>query len=112
MPVNKIEARRAAIRKHYSTHKEWYYERNRKLKARIVEAVREAKSGPCADCGVGFPYFVMDLDHRPGEEKMFNLSAAGRSKTWKQVTAELAKCDAVCANCHRIRTWGRMETTA
>lgn len=64
------------------------------------------KQRPCADCGVEYPHYVMDLDHRPGVEKEFEISG----KYWKgraAFLAELAKCDVVCANCHRVRTHTR-----
>lgn len=65
--------------------------------------IRAAKSSPCADCKKSFPYYVMDLDHLPQYEKKFNL---GRylSHGLKDVIEEIKKCEAVCANCHRIRT--------
>jgi hypothetical protein len=52
---------------------------------------------------------VMDFDHREGEEKCFNLSiAAGQTRlSWAKMLAEIAKCDVVCANCHRERTHQR-----
>lgn len=62
---------------------------------------------PCADCGQTFPPYVMDFDHRPGEEKSFGLAFAASGRSAVEVQAELAKCDVVCANCHRIRTHER-----
>lgn len=61
----------------------------------------------CVDCGYKDHHAALEFDHRPGTEKLFNVSArtAGNpEKTW----AEIAKCDVVCANCHQIRTWDRM----
>ncbi len=52
--------------------------------------------------------YVMDLDHQTPKDKKFNLSDAGRSST-ETVLAEIAKCDAVCANCHRERTHGKYK---
>jgi hypothetical protein len=51
----------------------------------------------------------MDFDHRPGETKCFNLAiAAGQTRlSWAKMLAEIAKCDVVCANCHRKRTHRR-----
>lgn len=70
------------------------------------ELVIAAKARPCTDCGGSFPYWVMDLDHVPERgEKAFNLSDPGRSA--EEVQLELAKCDPVCANCHRERTHQR-----
>jgi hypothetical protein len=74
-----------------------------------------AKNHPCADCGGRFGYWVMDLDHRGDQPKFFNPgSAYGSSFTKRDVyrrheiteeilRAEIAKCDVVCANCHRQR---------
>jgi len=47
----------------------------------------------------------MDFDHRPGVEKKFDVGA-GYSYTMENVIAENKKCDIVCANCHRLRTYG------
>jgi hypothetical protein len=45
----------------------------------------------------------MDLDHLGDKE--FNLSeAAGYGL--RRVVAEIAKCEPVCSNCHRERTYG------
>jgi len=48
----------------------------------------------------------MDFDHRFPDEKSFNIgrdALAGRCSL-EQLEREIAKCDVVCANCHRIRT--------
>jgi hypothetical protein len=49
----------------------------------------------------------MDFDHRDGATKLFELNAVAR-KTVKDILSEIAKCDVVCANCHRKRTHRRM----
>jgi hypothetical protein len=55
------------------------------------------------DCGGTFPPECMDFDHRPGEKKLFGIGQGLRRKL-EALLAEIAKCDLVCANCHRIRT--------
>lgn len=71
------------------------------------ELVLAAKAAPCADCHGTFPAYAMDLDHVPERgPKLFELSRLA-GWTLEQVQAELAKCDAVCAVCHRIRTHKR-----
>lgn len=45
----------------------------------------------------------MDFDHVRGK-KVKSLSNLAISGTEAQVLAEIAKCDLVCANCHRHRT--------
>lgn len=74
-----------------------------------VDQVRELKDGqPCMDCRERFPFYVLDYDHRPGEVKRFEIGKAVRgSYKWETILAEIAKCDLICANCHRKRTWHR-----
>ncbi len=77
-----------------------------KYRARIRAIIEEAKDRPCADCGCRFPACVMDLDHVRGS-KAFKVSEAvqlATALTLDRVRLEIAKCDVVCANCHRIRT--------
>lgn len=68
--------------------------------------VREIKTGPCADCKRQYPWYVMEFDHisghrGPGDDKVASLVTQG---TLARVQREIAKCELVCANCHRIRT--------
>jgi hypothetical protein len=63
----------------------------------------------CADCGIYYPHYVLEFDHRPGTKKIGNvyhvLKKYGEKKGW----AEVAKCDVVCSNCHKIRSFERQE---
>lgn len=71
------------------------------------ERVRELKSGPCADCDVSYPYYVMDFDHVRGEKYGAVGTMLATGYAMATVEAEIAKCDLVCANCHRVRTFTR-----
>lgn len=73
--------------------------------------MEEIKSKPCTDCMIEWPTYVMDFDHVPERgEKLFNISEGIRlGKTIALIEIELAKCDLVCCNCHRIRTFGRRQ---
>lgn len=66
------------------------------------------KSVPCMDCGGRFPPVCMDFDHRDpstkANDRTASMSTFAASQPWSVVMAEIAKCDVVCANCHRIRT--------
>jgi hypothetical protein len=48
----------------------------------------------------------MQWDHKPGFEKLGDLSAFG-GHSRQEVLAEIAKCDLVCTNCHIVRTFAR-----
>lgn len=67
--------------------------------------LRLLKSRPCMDCAGSFPWYVMDFDHRDPTTKASNVSLmVGQSIAWERVLEEAAKCDLVCACCHRLRT--------
>lgn len=69
------------------------------------------KETACADCRRFFPPICMDFDHRPGRIKLFNISRRRNSLTpLAKILKEIAKCDVVCACCHRIRTRKRQNT--
>ena len=73
-------------------------------------AIQEAKNVPCTDCGMWYPYFVMDFDHRDPATKSFNISRrASTGIGAATLQAEIDKCDVVCSNCHRMRTWGYLD---
>lgn len=76
----------------------------RKRKSLFVIAYKNAH--PCADCGGEFPHYVKDFDHVRGE-KLFELARGKWRYSFDLLQVEMEKCDVVCANCHRIRTWDR-----
>ena len=84
----RIEERRAKWRSH----------------ARVLD---ELRATPCADFRGSFPPCAMDFDHRSSALKESGVTRMiGRSGT-ARILAEVAKCDIVCANCHRERTFAR-----
>lgn len=79
-------------------------------KAAIREWVRTLKAAPCTDCGQTFPPECMDFDHRDGRTKLRGVGIlAGAGSSRRLISTEIAKCDLVCANCHRIRTQRRFN---
>ena len=97
-------------RKYYIQHREErlkkIYVNVKALKKRRKEFVDELKNKPCMDCKNRFPSVCMDFDHRDETQKKFNIAAMiGQGGfSLETLKAEIAKCDLVCANCHRIRT--------
>lgn len=74
----------------------------RKAREKLRKIVRELKSQPCTDCGKKFPPEAMDFDHVPGRGG--KLGSVGSRKSARAILIEAAKCDVVCAICHRVRT--------
>ncbi len=64
----------------------------------------------CMDCGYRSHPSALDFDYRPGEVKVFNI-CSNVQRSWAVIETEIAKCDVVCANCHRIRTVDRVRET-
>lgn len=90
-------------RQHYRDNKSYYIEKSGKQNKKIRDIIHAIKeSTPCKDCRQSFPYYVMDFDHL--QDKEFNLS---RASSFKAAMEEISKCDIVCSNCHRIRTYKR-----
>jgi L-lysine 2,3-aminomutase len=104
------ERQRAAERKWYLENRQKVFDKKNRKKTRMRQFLREWKSRPCADCGVSYPYYVMDLDHVDGD-KVMNVSALVLRGSMRLLMAELEKCEVVCANCHRTRTFSRLMRT-
>lgn len=101
------ECGKLLTRSHYRNNKRQYLERNIRSFMKRRELVRQIKSRACADCGIQYPFYVMDFDHREGETKEYELNRIDRMTT-RVLLREIEKCDVVCANCHRVRTYKRM----
>lgn len=69
----------------------------------LVDEIK--RSTPCKRCGGVFPPCVMDFHHREPAIKSFGIGTSGRAKL-SRVKEEIAKCDLLCANCHRIVEFG------
>ena len=107
-------APRTGFVRHSKEYNQDYYMRNRvaRLSDRrrrnisFSELIDQLKNRPCMDCQDWFPPECMDFDHRPGTEKVNEISRM-QSNGRSVIMSEIAKCDVVCANCHRIRTKSR-----
>ena len=105
MPYKTSEAKNAHQRNWYEKNKEMYIERNRLAKAEKRAYIQDLKTKTaCADCKRYFHYCQMDFDHL--EDKVTEVGKLV-GWGWSKLLAEIAKCDIVCANCHRLRTHKR-----
>jgi len=95
-------------KKYYATNSFYYKERSASLKKDLREKITSIKEGsPCFDCGISYPYYVMQFDHT-SDDKEFNIGSAVILGIGEQrLLEEIAKCDLVCANCHCQRTHDR-----
>jgi hypothetical protein len=71
--------------------------KRRELKAELIAS----RGGRCADCGYNAAVAALEFHHRYAGSKEFQISKSSVSRT--RLWAEAAKCDLLCANCHRVR---------
>ena len=126
MPWNDVEKRREHYRTKYADDPEWrertrtYMNAWRRAKRasdpdlverervkshdfawrlRAIATAIKLDSG-CVDCGYNTYPEALDFDHI-GDDKLCDVSKCHNEA---QLLAEIAKCEVVCANCHRVRT--------
>src|ERR1022692_77368 len=95
------------LAKNSDYHKIWSQKHSKLIKA----LCHSRKDVPCADCKQRYPPCVMDFDHVRGR-KRFGLAAYSSSWSKEIWEKEMAKCEVVCANCHRLRTFDRRSRGA
>jgi hypothetical protein len=93
-------------RAHYLANRELYIRRARSRaiavrRERTAYLIEYFRTHPCVDCGERDP-LVLEFDHL--DDKAFNIAEGIRDRSWQALLDEIAKCEVVCANCHRRRT--------
>lgn len=62
----------------------------------------------CADCGERDP-LVLEFDHVRGVKEYNIGDMASSNYAIETIQNEIDKCEVVCANCHRLRTYSRRK---
>ena len=108
--------KRVAKREYYHKNKEEYKRRNREWRRKNPDAAsrnqkRTAERNrtlffkwladkSCIVCGESDPV-VLDLHHRNPTNKLGSIGSLIGGSSANKLFAEIAKCDVLCANCHR-----------
>lgn len=102
-PKRRRRYNRLYMRRYYKTEKgRARAQKNFEAQRERTKAVlAELKNVPCKDCGHSYPPCVMDFDHLDPKTKIRGVS---HMVSEAAIRKEAAKCEVVCANCHRIRT--------
>ncbi len=104
------ECNRERSRAYYNRNPRLHIKNVRQNKAKYVAKRKEQLIAyllehPCVDCG-NTDIRVLEFDHlRDKERNISKMLATGCG--WDRISAEIEKCEVVCANCHRIRTGER-----
>lgn len=81
--------------------KRYMKKRARENKARLIALF----GGKCSDCGITGHPAIFDFDHIDPKTKRCGIAKLGGAN-WETIMKEAVKCRMVCANCHRVRTYG------
>jgi hypothetical protein len=92
-----------AQNKHYKNNVEYYRSRDNKRRDGFKQIIREAKDQPCIRCHRKFHFSAMEFHHRG--DKKFEIADLPCISSEKKLREEMAKCDIICSNCHKIITW-------
>lgn len=99
---------RASQRSYYQRNKQKFIYQRSLSRQRRRELVSTLKNVPCADCKISYPYYVMEFDHT-SDNKVGNVGTLATRVGLEALLKEIDKCEVVCANCHRERTYRRRQ---
>lgn len=91
----------------YPKNKAKHIALQKRRKVRLRNMIKNIKRyASCLDCGISGSRCpeVLEFDHVKGEKSTNIAWVAEKGYGAARLKAELAKCEIVCANCHRIRT--------
>jgi len=113
-------------RKRYISHKEFFVsyrevnrdkyrklnnDRCKRIRAERHILIDRIKNKRCHDCGIFYPPFVMDFDHRDPSTKKYEIHDLFYTLCpTSRLLSEIDKCDVVCVCCHRLRTFSKKTT--
>lgn len=79
--------------------------KKRKRRARWLRWYKEKKG--CSICGYNKSGYALDFNHLDPSQKKFNASGRMLNYSLKRIFNEIRKCNIMCANCHRIESFGK-----
>lgn len=108
--IERIRAMKRASAARCREHKRAYSKRRLViLRKENKSIVNEFKKRPCMDCGGIFHPEAMEFDHVRGVKKYDVGRMVSQGSCTDAVRAEILKCELVCANCHRVRTYNKRQ---
>lgn len=103
------EHRKTYYATHYKKYGDIYRERAKMRRTKIkrelqLKLISYLKNKKCVTCGES-DIRVLEFDHINTATKAFGISTAIRNGLeWSRILDEIAKCQVLCANCHKKRT--------
>jgi len=101
------------MKSYYKSNKEKVkyenYQNKKKYRVEKKEKLLDyLRNNSCIDCG-NSDIRVLEFDHVRGEKKMDVTKMVSSAYSWDKIQEEIDKCEVVCSNCHKIRTYSRMD---
>lgn len=106
-------------RKQKRAQADWYQKNKDAIKSKRWHQKQESRkwvnlyksnNSICSDCDISYPPHILDFDHLGN--KSFGISRALQQGTsLEKIKQEIKKCEIVCANCHRQRTYDRQNNS-
>ena len=79
----------------------------KRFRRQLISNIKLEKG--CARCGYNAHSAALDFNHIDPTTKSFHV-AADATRAWHKIEAEIAKCEVLCANCHRIHSYDTHPT--
>ena len=97
------DCRKDYSRKHYGIRTDYYKNKVNRNKEKIKDIILQYKQGKkCSRCNFSNP-LALDFHHKNPKDKEFSISKAYiKGIGIEKLEKEIAKCEILCANCHRI----------
>jgi hypothetical protein len=104
---------RSRSKEHYNENKEYYRKRNERSRKELAQLIKQykIKHNICTDCKLPHPPWRLEFDHIDPKLKTAEVSTL-TSFSKEKILKEISKCQIVCANCHRDRTYYRRMQSA
>lgn len=80
----------------------WQKKRSTEV-ATILNEIKTSRG--CARCGYNANPVALDFDHIDRSTKSFDIGRMRSKTSIEKLLAEVDKCQVLCANCHRIKTF-------
>lgn len=80
---------------------------SKRLRIERREILNKAKEKGCVECGYNEHFCALDFDHIDPSQKEFTIGTSYTSVSLERLYKEIDKCQVLCANCHRIKTYNQ-----
>lgn len=93
----------------YAASRKIRWQKHSKNKLELKLQLIDIAGGRCVDCGFNKHHTALEFDHVRGEKLDAISNMLNHMIAFETILKEVEKCELVCANCHAIRTYERLQ---